>query len=110
MSRALDISLGLILILTLLVTGCGAKSENKSASDLAAILRAHGHDVKAEAITIEQSYADSERSPEDKGTTYVVRVGQAEKKVEIGPVEIKVADRPRYKIFIADSDGWTKLK
>ena len=108
MARAFAVLCGLVF--TALLTACGAKSTNKSPTDLAAILRAHGHDVKAEAIVIEQSYADSARSPEDKGTTYVVRVKEEEKKVEIGPIKIKVEDQPRYKIFIADSDGWSTLK
>lgn len=107
MPRVIAACLGLTL--ALLITGCGAKSADLSAADLAEILRGRGHDVKAESVTIEQSYPDSLRSPDDKGTTYVVRVGEADKKVGIGPIEVKVAGPARYKIFIADSDGWINV-
>src|SRR5687768_17115133 len=75
-----------------MATGCGKASSSKSPRELAAILRANGHDVKAESLTVEQRYADSKRSPDDKGTTYVVRA------------------EVRYEIFVANSDGWTEVK
>ena len=97
------------LLAAALTSACGSKSSGKSAAELAAILKDKGHDVRAEDLEIEQTFPDTLRSPEDKGTSYIVRVKGTEKATDIGPITVKIEPKTRFKIFIADSDGFINV-
>ena len=78
------------------VAACG---DNTSA--IADAIREKGGYTSAEVLAIEQSYDDSHRSPDDKGTTYVVK---AKVSKSGGPTE-----ETSFKVFIAKKDGYASV-
>ncbi len=84
------------LVVSLLAVACGGAE-----ADIAKAIREAGGYESVEVLKIEQSYDNSWRSPDDKGTTYVVRA------------KVRTKDGQsrewHFQVFIAKQDGWSRV-
>jgi hypothetical protein len=94
MTRALAVLATLLAFLV--ASACG-----DSKSDIAKAIREKGGYATAEVLAIEQTYEDSHRSPDDKGTKYVVKARVSKAR---GPTE-----EASFEVFIAKKDGFASV-